>query len=152
MNQWESEIPMNYTIYLNAKKLNSNDLAAIQEYSKRLQAYCKTHFLLKPASGCRAIMSAHKSSNHTCFIQVQTGSHTPSSEELSDTINQLGIQGISNICFFIGYSSDDISDLTVSYKTLSLSSMDLSIGLTGVVLFEQLYRSYRILNHQPYHK
>ena len=54
--------------------------------------------------------------------------------------------------YFIGYSSDDISDLTVSCKTLSLSSMDLSIGLTGVVLFEQLYRSHRILNHQPYHK
>lgn len=148
---------MNYSLYLNIKKLNPNDEAALKEYQKRLSAYCKINHYCKPAASVSAVLSSIKASAHTVLILIQAGSNTSTSEELAEQLQQAGNHGISNICFFIGYDpvlseSDIHSSMTGSLPVLSLSSMDISIGLTGVVLQEQLYRSYRILNHQPYHK
>lgn len=145
---------MNYTIYFNAKKLNSNDADAIAEYAKRLSAYCKINWYCKPAKSIKALPPFRKPSKHTLYVPVRTGETTPSSEELAEQINQINIQGISAVCFFIGYedSTEQNDTNSITIPVLSLSSMTLSPGLTGVVLYEQLYRSYRILNGQPYHK
>lgn len=145
---------MNYIVYLNTKKLNKNDEQAILEYTKRLGAYCKTSYHLQPASKLSDLLAKIKNSEHSCLVSVVPGKDTPSSEVLASNINQIGLQGISTIYIFIGYENVTTTqelDLP-SIHSLSLSSMDLSIGLTGVVLFEQIYRGYRILNNQPYHK
>ena len=143
---------MNYSIYLNIKKLNPNDAAAMKEYQKRLSAYCKIGHFCKPADDLSALLSAQKDSTPRINILIQPGKKTFSSEELAVHINEIGIHGISTVCFWIGYPLPDNSSDTIYVPILSLSSMDISTGLTGVVLQEQLYRSYRILNHQPYHK
>ena len=143
---------MKYEVYLNTRKLNANEKNAIAEYAKRLSAYCKINLHCQPAKSHMEILSSFKSLEHTLLILVQPGSATVSSEEFAEQINQLGIQGTSKVCFLIGYSDMEVPDTTIDFQTLALSTMTMSTGLTGIVLYEQLYRCYRILNNQPYHK
>ena len=37
-------------------------------------------------------------------------------------------------------------------ESIMISTMDMEIGLQATILFEQIYRAYRIINNQPYHK
>ena len=137
---------MNYSIYLNTKKLNPNDAAAIAEYSKRLSAYCTIRLVCKPIKALEPFLIKQNFSDHTCCYQVLPGTDTYTSEDFAGNLDQLGIHGTSSVYFFIGYP------VCISMSPIHLSSMELSTGLSGVVLYEQLYRSYRILNPQPYHK
>lgn len=145
---------MNYFIYFNCKKLSSNASDAMSEYAKRLSAYCKTNCFCKPAKDFQTLTSTLTPSAHTLWIPIQTGPSALTSEAMAERLNQLGIQGISTVCFFIGYETKSqicVTDNRIP-EPLSLSSMELSLELTGVVLYEQLYRSYRIIHQQPYHK
>ncbi|MCI7794833.1 MAG: 23S rRNA (pseudouridine(1915)-N(3))-methyltransferase RlmH, partial [Lachnospiraceae bacterium] len=75
------------------------------------------------------------------------------SEELASKIEKWGISGISQIVFVIGGSlglSNAVLD-RADYK-LSFSKMTFPHQLMRVVLLEQIYRSYRIIQGEPYHK
>ena len=75
------------------------------------------------------------------------------SVEMADKINRLGIGGTSHIVFIIGGSlglHQSVSDRS-DFK-LSFSKMTFPHQLMRVVLLEQIYRSYRIINNEPYHK
>ena len=75
------------------------------------------------------------------------------SVELSDLIARLGVQGKSSIAFVIG-GSLGLSDAVLKradYK-LSFSRMTFPHQLMQMILLEQIYRGYRIMNHEPYHK
>ena len=75
------------------------------------------------------------------------------SVSFSDTINELGLRGTSHIQFLIGGSlglSPEI--LKRADFQLSFSKMTFPHQLMRVVLLEQIYRSFRIINHEPYHK
>ncbi len=75
------------------------------------------------------------------------------SVELSEKIAGLGVHGTSHIYFVIG-GSLGLSDAVLQradYK-LSFSRMTFPHQLMRVILLEQVYRSYRIMNHEPYHK
>jgi len=76
-----------------------------------------------------------------------------SSEELAEFINNLGIKGKSNIAFVIGGSlglSDEV--LRRADYQLSFSKMTFPHQLMRVVLLEQVYRGFRIIKGEPYHK
>jgi len=74
------------------------------------------------------------------------------SPELSDKLNQIQIQN-SNITFLIGGSHGIHSDIKQkSNFKLSFSKMTFPHQLFRVLLLEQLYRSYKILNNEKYHK
>ena len=76
-----------------------------------------------------------------------------SSEELADKIEKLGIQGHSSIAFVIGGSIGLGREvLKRSDYSLSFSKMTFPHQLMRVILLEQVYRSYRIMNGEPYHK
>jgi 23S rRNA (pseudouridine1915-N3)-methyltransferase len=73
--------------------------------------------------------------------------------ELSQFIDRLGIEGKSSIAFVIGGS------LGLSGEVLSRADMKLSFSkmtfphqLMRVILLEQVYRAYRIMKNEPYHK
>lgn len=129
---------MNYIIHINTLKMNTNYKAAIAEYAKRLGAYCKIEYHLE-CNIPRVPSSAYK-------IQITTTPNTITSEAFSNIIHDLAVHGNSNLHFFVGYSEQ------ISNDTLSLSSMNMGNCLATTVLYEQIYRCYRILNHQPYHK
>ena len=75
------------------------------------------------------------------------------SEELADKIDKLGVQGTSHIIFIIGGSiglGEEV--LRKSNYALSFSKMTFPHQLMRVILLEQIYRSFRISNNEPYHK
>ena len=75
------------------------------------------------------------------------------SVELSKNIQQLGVRGKSSIVFVIGGSlglSKEV--LKRADEKLSFSKMTFPHQLMRVILLEQVYRSYRIMNGEPYHK
>ena len=159
---------MNITI-ISVGKLKEKYLKlAIDEYAKRLGRYCKLDIIelddekapenlsdkememIKDKEG-KKILAKIKDTSYVIALAIDGKSL--SSEELADTINKLGIRGISNITFVIG-GSLGLSDEVLSradYK-LSFSKMTFPHQLMRLILLEQIYRSYRINNGEPYHK
>ncbi len=75
------------------------------------------------------------------------------SVELSNRINQLGIEGKSNITFVIG-GSLGLAQTVIKRADfcLSFSKMTFPHQLMRVILLEQIYRAYKIIQKEPYHK
>ena len=141
---------------------------AIAEYSKRLARYCKLEILQvadeKTPEGASAAVEEQikEKEGERILSQVRDGSFVialaiegkmMSSEELAQKMDRLAVEGTSKITFIIGGS------LGLSRKVLeradfllSFSKMTFPHQLMRVILLEQIYRSYRIITGQPYHK
>jgi 23S rRNA (pseudouridine1915-N3)-methyltransferase len=65
---------------------------------------------------------------------------------LAAKIQTFALTGISNISFII---SDDFN---LPNESFSISHIDMDMGLKTSILFEQIYRAYRINNKHAYHK
>ena len=141
---------------------------AVDEYSKRLSRYCKLDIVelpdektpdnasdvvneqIKNKEGER-ILSAIKDDAYVCALAIE--GKQLSSTELADKINKLGISGKSSIAFVIGGSLGlDGRVLSRADYKLSFSPMTFPHQLMRVILLEQVYRSYRIIAGEPYHK
>ncbi len=75
------------------------------------------------------------------------------SVELSEKIHNIGLSGKSHIIFIIGGSlglSKEVKN-KADFR-LSFSKMTFPHQLMRVILLEQVYRSFRILGNEPYHK
>ena len=86
-------------------------------------------------------------------IALEIGGKSLDSVAFADKINDLMIDGHSNITFIIG-GSLGLSQEVLSradYK-LSFSKMPFPHKLMRVILMEQIYRAFRIINKHPYHK
>ena len=145
---------------------------AIAEYSKRLSRYCKLEIIevadeKTPDHASDVVENTIRDKEaerimkyvkeDAYVITLEINGKLLSSEELSAKINQLGIQGTSHITFIIGGSIGlgkevDIAVLKRSDYALSFSKMTFPHQLMRVILLEQIYRSYRIINGEPYHK
>ena len=76
-----------------------------------------------------------------------------STEKFAQKIDNLAVQGISHIVFVIGGSLGLGRNIREkSDFALSFSEMTYPHQLMRVILLEQIYRSYRIINGEPYHK
>ena len=142
--------------------------AAIDEYSKRLSRYCKLNIIqvvdektienstekemdiIKAKEGERILKNIP---DDAFVITLEINGKMLDSEELADKINKLGIMGESHIVFVIGGSLGLHKDVSkrANFK-LSFSKMTFPHQLMRVILLEQIYRSYRIINNEPYHK
>ena len=141
---------------------------AIKEYSKRLGRYCKLEIVeladektpdgaseaeemaIREKEGER-ILKALKDDAYVIALAIE--GKTLDSVELSQKIERLGVSGTSHIAFVIG-GSLGLAPAVMKRAdyTLSFSRMTFPHQLMRVVLLEQLYRSYRILKNEPYHK
>ena len=141
---------------------------AVQEYEKRLSRYCKLDIVelqdektpgnageqinlnIKAKEGDR-ILSSIKEDAYVIALAIE--GKMLDSVELSNHIEHLGINGTSNISFVIGGSLglDERVLKRADYK-LSFSKMTFPHQLMRVILVEQIYRSYRIMKNEPYHK
>lgn len=141
---------------------------AIAEYSKRLSRYCKLEILevtdektpdgasetveenIRDKEGER-ILKLVKDDSYVITLEI--GGKMLTSEELSDKIDTFGIQGQSHLNFIIGGSIGLGKEvLKRSDYALSFSKMTFPHQLMRVILLEQIYRGYRIMNNEPYHK
>ena len=141
---------------------------AIAEYTKRLSKYCKLEIVevadektpdnasetvedMIRSKEAERIMKYIKDDAYVITLEIQGKQLT--SEELADKINTLGIQGTSHIAFVIGGSIGLGKEvLKRSNYALSFSKMTFPHQLMRVILLEQIYRCYRIMNGEPYHK
>ena len=81
------------------------------------------------------------------------GDLIPAESAFSEKIEKLGIQGTSHIIFVIGGSIGiGKAVLEKSDYALSFSKMTFPHQLMRVILLEQIYRGYRIMSGEPYHK
>ena len=140
----------------------------IAEYAKRLSRYCKLNFIqvtdektpdkasdalnrqIKEIEGNR-LLSHIRETDYVIALAIE--GKMLDSVELSDLVAKLGVQGKSSIAFVIG-GSLGLSDAVLKradYK-LSFSRMTFPHQLMQMILLEQIYRGYRIMNHEPYHK
>ncbi len=142
--------------------------AGIAEYAKRLTRYCKLDQIevadekapetlsdkemeqIKDREGER-ILSKIKDTEYVIALAIDAKQQ--SSEELAATLSQLSVTGKSDVVFVIGGS------LGLSQAVLKRADMKLSFSrmtfphqLMKLILLEQVYRGFRIIKNEPYHK
>jgi 23S rRNA (pseudouridine1915-N3)-methyltransferase len=138
------------------------------EYVKRLSRYCNLDIIevqdekapenlsekeeeqVKTKEGTSILKYIKE---NTYVIALAINGSMISSEALGDFINDLGIKGTSNIAFIIGGSLGLSAEVLsrANYK-LSFSKMTFPHQLMLLILVEQIYRGFRIINGEPYHK
>lgn len=141
---------------------------AVAEYMKRLSRYASVEIVelkesrLPDKAGSaeeervkleegREILKAIKDGTYVITLEIQ--GKQLSSEELASKIEGLGLEGKSDIAFVIGGSiglSPEVSK-RADFK-LSFSKMTFPHQMMRVVLLEQIYRSFKIIRHEAYHK
>lgn len=141
---------------------------AVAEYSKRLSAYCKleikelpdektpesasveTEKLIKEKEGGR-ILKAMDARAYSIALAIEGEKYD--SPGFAGYLEKLTVSGNSHIQFIIGGSlglSQTVLDRVD--KKISFSDMTFPHQLMRVILLEQIYRGFRINNHEPYHK
>lgn len=141
---------------------------AIAEYSKRLGRYCRLEIVevadektpdhaseaLEEQIRCKEaerILKYIKEDAYIITLEIQGKQF--SSEELAEKIGQLGVQGTGHLIFIIGGSIGLGKEvLRRSDLALSFSRMTFPHQLMRVILLEQIYRGFRIIQGEPYHK
>ena len=141
---------------------------AVGEYAKRLSKYCKFEIieaadektpdgagaaeedLIREKEG-RRILGKIPQGAYVCTLEIKGKKYT--SEAFADLLKQAAVSGRSHIVFIIGgslglhKSVSERADIAVSF-----SDMTFPHQLMRVILSEQIYRAYRIINGEPYHK
>lgn len=141
---------------------------AVSEYTKRLSKYCNIQIKEVPdekapegASDAQQIQIKQKEGqgilkhikSDTYVIALAIEGKQYRSEEFADKIEKLGVGGQSHIAFVIGGSlglSDEV--MQRANEEISFSKMTFPHQLMRVVLLEQVYRGFRIIRGEPYHK
>ncbi len=142
--------------------------AAVTEYSKRLSRYCKLEICQVPderaPEGASMAMEAQilekeggrilekiRPSSYVIALAIQ--GQMPDSVGLAKKLEKLGVDGTSHLTFIIGGSLGlSKAVLARADMLLSFSKLTFPHQLMRVILLEQLYRSFKIINHEPYHK
>ncbi|MCM1056180.1 MAG: 23S rRNA (pseudouridine(1915)-N(3))-methyltransferase RlmH [Firmicutes bacterium] len=141
---------------------------AVDEYVKRLGRYCKPEIIevpdektpegagpaleeqIKAKEGGR-ILEKLREDAFVCTLEI--GGRKLSSEDLAQWLEKLTISGTSHIAFVIGGSLGLHEDVCKrADMNLSFSDMTFPHQLMRVILTEQIYRAFRIINGEPYHK
>ena len=140
---------------------------ACAEYAKRLSAICRFTIVELPESRLpdnpsASQMEAALQTEGEKILAAAGGAplfalciegKPLSSEQLAEKIDALAVNGASTLCFAIG-SSFGLSDAVkrAALLRLSMSLMTFPHQLARVMLCEQTYRAFQILNHGKYHK
>ena len=134
---------------------------AIEEYQKRLKKYTNIEIIEVKDEGLveasKAIhLESEKIKKHLTekdyIITLEIEGQELSSPDFSKKIEKLQIES-SNITFLIGGSYGLSNELKLKSKMhLSFSKMTFPHQLFRVLLLEQLYRAFKIMNNESYHK
>ncbi len=141
---------------------------AIAEYEKRLGRYCKLEIVqvedeqtLDKAGAAQEDIIKKKEADrilkyvneNAVVFTLEIGGKMYDSEAFAEEIGRLGTQGNSHIQFIIGGSLGLHSKVCERADgAISFSKMTFPHQLMRVILLEQIYRGFRILSKEPYHK
>lgn len=141
---------------------------AVAEYEKRLSRYCKLDIIqvedektpdnasaayeeqIREKEGAR-ILKVLKEDAYVITLEIQ--GNKMDSEVFAHTLEKLATYGKSYIQFVIGGSLGLHKSVSARADLkISFSDMTFPHQLMRVILLEQIYRGYRIINKEPYHK
>lgn len=141
---------------------------AVDEYIKRLSRYCRTEIIevedeKTPDKAGTALEEQTKNREgerllarlreDAYVVTLEIAGEKLDSEMFADFLEKTAVSGKSHIQFVIGGSlglSRAVSER--ADKKISFSDMTFPHQLMRVILCEQIYRGYRIINGEPYHK
>jgi len=140
----------------------------INEYSKRLSRFCELEMIevndeQAPDNGSSLQEEQVKKKEAERVIKrIKPGSvliildvrgEKLNSSDFADRLNSFFISGKSHITFVIGGSLGiDKELLSMADLRLSLSDMTFPHQLTRLILLEQVFRAFKIMNNETYHK
>ncbi|MTI80658.1 MAG: 23S rRNA (pseudouridine(1915)-N(3))-methyltransferase RlmH [Firmicutes bacterium] len=140
----------------------------IQEYLKRLQPFAKIEIIEVPDEPHQEGLSENAAEQvkqkeaEQITRHIKTGTHLIAmdiagkmynSEEMAAYFDKLMVTGKSNITILIGGSLGLSKELLKrSHLRLSFSKLTFPHQLMRLILLEQIYRCYKIINNEPYHK
>lgn len=159
---------MNVTLVTVGKIKEKYFRDAISEYEKRLSRYCKLEIIevadeKTPDKASEVVEEQIKEKEAErilkyikedayCIALAIEGKKTDS-VGMANHIEQLALSGKSNLVYVIGGSLGlHRKVLQRANEKLSFSDMTFPHQLMRVILLEQIYRCYRIINGEPYHK
>lgn len=159
---------MNITVVSVGKIKEKYLVAGIAEYEKRLSKYCKLTLIevadekapeklsekdmliVKKKEG-EKILSKIKENTYVVTLEIEGKQMT--SEGFSKKIEDLMLEGVSDLTFVIGGSLGLSKDVIArSDFKISFSKMTFPHQLMKMILLEQVYRGFRIIRGEPYHK
>lgn len=159
---------MNITIIAVGKIKEKYLKEGLSEYLKRLNRFCRVEIIEVPDEriadnpGPNEIEIVKKKEGEGIKKHIKPGvfnialcieGDMLSSEELSLKIKNLAVGGVSSIAFIIGGSLGLSADVVKACDfKLSFSKMTFPHQLMRLILLEQIYRSFKIMNNEPYHK
>jgi 23S rRNA (pseudouridine1915-N3)-methyltransferase len=142
--------------------------AGIAEYMKRLTPYAKVKIVEVPDERAAENLSAAEEEKvrqaegarllsclkpDTYVIALAIDGKLVTSEEIASQLERLGVQGKSQVAFVIGGSlgmADEVLnrvDLRISFGRVTYPHQ-----LMRLILVEQVYRAFKIMRGEPYHK
>ena len=156
---------MNIKIVAVGKLKEKYTKEAIDEFKKRLGAYCSLSVVEIPAQEIKddnlaqkymelegeKILSAIKPEAYVVTLEIL--GKMLSSEEFAQKIKDLSNEGHNEIVFVIGGANGlakAVSD-RANFK-LSFSKMTFTHQLIRIFLYEQIYRAFKIINNENYHR
>ncbi len=156
---------MNIKIIAVGKIKETYTTQAINEFVKRLSGYCSLSLVEIPAQEIRdeSLCEKYKASEaekilsqikqNSFVITLEILGKQLSSEEFSDRLKMLMQDGYNEIVFVIGGANGLHKSVSerADFK-LSFSKMTFTHQLIRVFLYEQIYRAFKIINHEAYHR
>ena len=132
---------------------------AIEDYKKRISKYTKIEIIEVQDEKVKEkalIVEAERIKKHIkekeYVITLEIEGNKKTSKEMADLVNEILIKN-SNICFIIGGSYGLHKEIKErSNYNLSFSKLTFPHGLFRVILLEQIYRAFKIINNESYHK
>lgn len=127
----------------------------VEDYYKRITKYHKIELIeVKDSNITKEKDEILKKINKNDYIiSLDIYGREYNSIEFKDHLESLFNNGKSNITFIIG-GSDGIDDKikSLSNELISFSKLTFPHGLFRAILLEQIYRSFKIMNNESYHK
>ncbi|MDF2909896.1 MAG: rRNA ((1915)-N(3))-methyltransferase RlmH [Sporolactobacillus laevolacticus] len=159
---------MNITILTVGKLKEKYFIQGIAEYAKRLGPYAKVTIIEVPDEKAPENLSAaeveqvkqaegerllKKLPTNAYVIALAINGKQMPSEEFAEKIRELATYGHSDIAFIIG-GSNGLSDEVLRHADfqLSFSKFTFPHQLMRLILIEQIYRAFKIMRGEPYHK
>jgi len=159
---------MNINIFVVGRLKENYYREAEKEYLKRLSGYVKVNVrefqdLPTPDKASPVLLDSIKDKEDKKVLDaikpgeyvvlLDLGREETTSQELAKRIEKWMVLSGSNLTFVIGGSLGLSNKLRErGNDVLSLSKLTFTHQLTRIILYEQLYRSFRILNGEPYDK
>lgn len=140
---------------------------AVNEYQKRLRPYATLRIVEIPeqprpekASAKEIEQALEKEAERirkalpkeSCIVTLCIEGKQQDSVSFATHLDRWAVEGGAAVTFIIGGSDGLAPEIKALGKQLSFSRMTFPHTLMRVILLEQIYRGFRILHHEPYHK